>query len=364
MLQNLKHEIQVLMSKPLIFIVLIGASSAYALLIGNLYRPEILQNIPVAVCDLDDSPLSRELIHAVMDADQYEYRQTLHDSMSYADLLESGEVAAVLVIPYDFSKRFYYQQPIELAFIQDGSNVMQSSYTLPPMQLIIGQFAAKFSSQTDIANGTPQLSATPVSMSLRTFGNPTQSYLEFYVYGVMLMAAQLSICVAFSLSLHSDLNNHSQFSLPIKEIFYLILSLISVLIAVFFIYKVFDLPFIANPFQIFMLCAAFLFCVENLAGLAALYLKTQTSLIQCVIFYTLPAFLLSGYIWSDIAMIDVIHFISMLLPVHYILSDFRSLALVGYSQNYIIHTGLFLFVALINYLFIQHKKIMHRLTQD
>ena len=182
--------------------------------------------------------------------------------------------------------------------------------------------------------------------------NPTQSYLEFYIYGVILTAAQLGICVAFSLSLHSDLKYHNQFSLPIKEGFYLCLSLLSVVIAVLLLYTVFDLPFRADSFQAFLLCAAFLFCVENLAGLAALYFKTQTSLIQCMIFYTLPAFLLSGYIWADIAMIDVIHYISMILPVHYILADFRSLALVGYSQNYFSHVGLFVFVALISYYFI------------
>ena len=36
------------------------AASAYALLIGNLYAEQIVQNIPVAVCDLDDS-LSSEM---------------------------------------------------------------------------------------------------------------------------------------------------------------------------------------------------------------------------------------------------------------------------------------------------------------
>ena len=112
---------------------------------------------------------------------------------------------------------------------------------------LLMSFSAKFSSQTAIANGTPQLSSTPITMSLRTFGNPTQSYLEFYIYGVMLMAAQLGICVAFSLSLHNDLKNHSKFSLPIKEVFYLCLSLLSVLIALILIYKGFDLPLCAKP---------------------------------------------------------------------------------------------------------------------
>ena len=86
-------------------------------MIGNLYRNETVQNIPVAVCDLDDTPLSRELIKAVMDADQYDYRETLTDEFVSVEKLRSGELAAVLIIPEDFAKKFYTQQPIDLAFL-------------------------------------------------------------------------------------------------------------------------------------------------------------------------------------------------------------------------------------------------------
>ncbi|MBR1398408.1 MAG: hypothetical protein IJ563_12900 [Selenomonadaceae bacterium] len=51
-----------------------------------------MQNIPVAVCDLEGAALSRELIRAVADADQYNYRETLTDEFIAIDKLERGEL--------------------------------------------------------------------------------------------------------------------------------------------------------------------------------------------------------------------------------------------------------------------------------
>ena len=174
MFQNFRHEFQLLISRPLVFLVLIGAASGYALLIGNLYSGEIVQNIPVAVCDLEDSALSRELIRAVMDADQYNYHETLIDEFTTIDKLERGEVAAVLVIPDDFSKRFYTQQSVTLALLQDNSNILQSSYALSPMQSVVSSFAEKYAVQAAISNALS--TSANISMSLRMSGNPTQSY--------------------------------------------------------------------------------------------------------------------------------------------------------------------------------------------
>ena len=83
MLQIIQRELRLLIHERfMVFFVLMFAASAYALLIGNLYCGEIVQNIPVAVCDLDDSALSRELIRDVADADQYDFRGVLTDEVS------------------------------------------------------------------------------------------------------------------------------------------------------------------------------------------------------------------------------------------------------------------------------------------
>ena len=205
MLEALKYEWNLLTRERLLFlIVMMIAASTYALMIGNLYWGGTVQRIPTAVCDLEDSALSREFIRAVADVDQLNYVETLNDDMAALDRLENNKAAVVLVIPKDFSARFYSNRPIETAALQDGSNVVQTTYALPQIQSVVGYFAAKMSVRASAIHSTPQLSPMPVSMSLRTFGNPTQSYLEFYIFGVLLMAAQIGVMFNFSMSIFRD----------------------------------------------------------------------------------------------------------------------------------------------------------------
>ena len=221
------------------------------------------------------------------------------------------------------------------------------------MQLVVATFSAKFSTQSAISNGTPQLAAPPINLSLRTCGNPTQSYLEFYIYGIMLVAAQIGMIMGFSMSVYEDFHNGFfknrgvLITLASKEIFYLFMSFVSIVIGMFLLSSIFKLPFRGDLAQILILCTAFLFLVENLAGFAALFFKTKLALVQCMVFYTLPAFLVSGYIWPEIGMIDIIKWISLLQPIHYILPDFRDLALVGMTSNYFLHISAFLMIGIV-----------------
>lgn len=354
MLEIMKREWKLLITeKQTVLLVLLFAASAYALLIGNLYGGAIVQNIPVAVCDLEDSLLSRELVRSVMEADQYDYVETLTDEFQAIEMLNAGKLAGVLIIPEDFSKRFYSQQPIELAFMQDGSNTLQSSYALSPMQLVIGSFAAKYANQAVISNNVPQISPSAVSMSVRAYGNPTQSYSEFYVYGVMLMATQIGMIMGFSMSVYEDyhqgyfVQKGVGLTLFSKAVFYIIMSFSSVAIGMFLLASIFKLPFRGDIFTTLILCLSFLFLVEGLSGLAALYFKTKLALVQCMVFYTLPAFLTSGYIWPEVGMIDIIKWISIIQPVHYILMDFRDLALVGESATCFSHTVILFLIGMI-----------------
>ena len=108
-----------------------------------------------------------------MDADQYDYRETLTDEFVSAEKLRSGELAAVLIIPENFAEKFYTQQPIDLAFMQYGANTLQAGYAASPMQSAVGVFSAQFA--TNAAIGTPQLSPSAISVSVRTYGSSTEA---------------------------------------------------------------------------------------------------------------------------------------------------------------------------------------------
>lgn len=342
MLQIFSRELKLLISeRPLILAVLMGAASFYALVIGNLYKNQIVQNIPVAVCDLDDSALSRELVRTISETDQFVFAGNLESEVAAVESLERGEVAAVLVVPENFAQDFYSQRPAALTFLQDGANIVPVNYSSTPISLVVGNFAARYNQTAAIANGTPTLSPAPVSMSLRMSGNYMQGYLEFYIYGITLMAAQVGICFGFALSVHSDDETCATVkNILAKEIFYLGLSVLSLTFAVTLLAYVFKLPFRAEIWQLLIIGAAFLFVMENLAGVLATFIKTKTALIQCIIFYSLPGLLTAGYIYPELGMPSAVKILSAVQPSHYALADFRCVALTGVDLLYWQHTAI------------------------
>ncbi|MBQ6296551.1 MAG: ABC transporter permease [Selenomonadaceae bacterium] len=367
MLKIMRRELDLLIHERLaVLIILLFAATAYSLLIGNLYRGGIVQKIPVAVCDLEDSPLSRELIRATAEADQFNFCGTVSDDAEAVKLLERGEIAAALIIPNDFSEKFYCSESVTLAFLQDGSNTLQAGYASAPMQSICAAFSAEFNQRAATANSTPEISPAPVTLSLRLPANPTQSYLAFYMYGVMLMAAQIGMIMGFSMSIHEDFRagffrQGILLALVSKIIFYLALSLLSVALGIFFLTTFGNLPFRGDFGNMILICAAFLFAVEGLAGLAGIYFKTKLALVQAMVFYTLPAFLLSGYIWPEVGMTEIIRWVSMLQPVHYVLTDFRILSLTGVAPQINQHAAVLFaigsvsFVLLYGFLFFDER---------
>lgn len=336
MLSVMQRELYILAhERKMVLFVLLFAASAYALLIGNLYQGQIVQNIPVAVCDMDDSALSRELVQGIAEADQYELNRIVGDEDEAVNLLKEHQVAAAVIIPADFSRQFYQGKNPAIAFWEDGTNTLAAGYAASPMQALWSDWLLKYRQQADITAGTADLPPAALSISLRYIANPVQGYLVFYIYGIMLIAAQIGLLISYSLSVQSDVRKgyykqHGVLKTMLaKMLLYWLFSMLAVLLGCSLLAGLFSLPFHGNTLGMLLLIGAFLFAVQNIAGLAGLYFKTRLALIQTMVFYSLPAFMLSGYIWPNQGMLPVINWLSLWQPAHYVLSDVREIALTG-----------------------------------
>lgn len=369
MLEIIRRETLFLINeRRMILIALLTASSAYILLFGNLYKERLVQNIPVAVCDLDGSALSREFTRTIADTAQFSFVGYLSSEVEAVKLLERGDVAIVVVIPENFSQNFYTQQPTEIAILQDGTNIAQLNYSQSPINHIVGNFTVQYNQQAAVANSTAGISSAPMSTSSRTIGNSVQGYLEFYTYGIVLTVAHAGIMMAFGMSVFEDKKNSALFKkfgavklILTKEIFYLVLSLSSVAIAITMLVVCFDVVFRAEIWQMFLISSALLFVAENLAGLLGNFFKKFFSLAQCVLFYSLPAVLTVGYVWPEHGMPPTMRFLAAIQPMHYALSDFRRLALTGIDKIYWQHVGILLAfgICFMILFFAQSKKILN-----
>lgn len=335
-----RKEIRILVTeRKVVCLILFFAATAYALLIGNLYSGHTVQNIPVAVCDLDGSAESRALIRSIQDADQYSLKAFVGEEASAMKLLKDKEVTAVIVIPPDFSKNLANGAGTKVGFISDGTNSLVQSYSLMPVQTAVGTLGSEQQALLAMKKGMPELPQQPVGLSLRFYQNQTMSYAFFYLYGVMLTAAQLGLMLSFALSVKSGIwqgtfrKSGVWETLVVKETVYILASTISVCIALFFLITVFKMPFHGDLSTFLPLYMVYALAAANTAGFFALYFRTELAMVQGLVFYALPAFMLSGYIWPEMGMLPLWQWIMALFPIHYISPHFRDLALAGQSAG-------------------------------
>lgn len=343
------REFRLLIEKrKLLLLLLLCAASAYALLIGNLYRGSAVTSMPLAAMDLDHSSESRALIRMAADADGIRFLGTLPDEKEALTLLETKKALAVLVIPKGFSRAMGHGEQVSVALVSDGSNTLSQSYLQSALQPVIAACNAAYQERLSLARGTAGTAVTPVAMSLRIPQNSTQSYGIFYLYGVMITASQLGLMLSFSISLQRDLRNGYMMRRGLAAAFlgklavYVPASVFSVLLGLFWMVAVFQMPFRGSVAELIFLDGAFAFAAAGMAGLFAFYFRTELALVQALIFYALPAFLLCGYIWPDLGMVPLFRWLSMVIPLHYIAPDVRLLALTGHDENLFCHSAVLL----------------------
>lgn len=319
------------------FILLMAAPTGYALLIGNLYGGHVVENIPVVVCDLDGSAASRHLTREIGEADRHILVESTSDIARAEEMLERKEAVLAVVIPQNFARDTGAGRPVRLAALIDNSNIQPGKRAAAAAQSVAAAYNAELEARRILTHGTTEVAPTALTLSLRAPGNPTGSYGFFYLYGVMLLASQFGILLCAGRSFYGDLNCRAFGNAPLfkfltaKFLSVELWALISIGLGLTILIGPFGLPFRGEILPALLLVSAFVLSAWAMAVLVASLAKSELAMVQCFIFYVLPAFIVSGYIWPAEQMTPPLRALSYFLPIHFAARDFRDMALLGES---------------------------------
>ena len=105
-----------------IWLLLMAPLSGMVILDG-LFADGLLRRLPVAVCDLDGSSTSRELIRRVDALPSARVAALLASPDEGRDAIRRGEVFAVLVIPRHFERDLLRRRPVQAIAYIDGQHM-------------------------------------------------------------------------------------------------------------------------------------------------------------------------------------------------------------------------------------------------
>ena len=311
---------------PVIMLLLFG----YALSLD-------VDHIPTLIFDSDGSPESRALIARFEGSRYFEILGFVDDYRTIERSIDREECLIAVVIPKEFSRNLLTGKEVQVQLIIDGSDSNTASIALGYAEALVANHALALQSAQEGGTQAP----LPVEARLRVWYNSdlkSQNYIVPGLLAVILMIIS-ALLTSLTIAREWEMGTMEQLlSTPLrpaelvlgKMSAYFAVGAIDTVIVIVVGVLIFEVPLRGSLFFLAVSCFIFLFgalcwgiLISAIAGsqLLAYQLGMMTSF--------LPAFLLSGFIYSIENMPAPIQMFTFLVPARYFITLLKGIFLKG-----------------------------------
>lgn len=315
------------------------------LLLASIYSQYVVTEIPIAICDLNNSEISRKLIRALSSTRTLKIKVYANSHSEIQDQIKSGNVKAGIFIPSDLEQNLKGNQSAQVVLYLDATNILISNSILKEASSIIQTFSTGKLIRSFQAMGmssTQSLGrAFPIKLETYSIVNPGYNYVNYIIPGLLMMILQLAIVLSAVLIINGEFKSGTFNELieianhrigPIlvgKSLPYLLLHIVSILGLYGIIFPVFNIPINTRIvsfiiFSIVFVLAAF-FVGLAISGLV----RNQLLASEIIVFLSAPSFIFSGYTYPLWAMPKLHIAFAQILPF----THFINVLLKGYQLN-------------------------------
>lgn len=208
------------LADPGAVLLLLLACVGYSFFYPLPYVHESVERVPVAVLDLDRTPLSRQMIRFAQASPQLDVRSISADLPAAQAALAGGEVMGIAIIPRDFRADLLRGKHVEVQVLGNGAYPLLSKTVLSGFAGAAGTLSAGIDVRRFESHGAsaPQAlaSAAPLNYVARPLFNVSEGYGSYVVPGVAPLIVQqtLVIGIALLLGLWAEQQSAGQITLP------------------------------------------------------------------------------------------------------------------------------------------------------
>ncbi len=320
-----RRSLMVLLFVPAFFLLLYG----YALSFD-------VSNIQLAVQDNDRTTASRDLVNAFVQSGYFQLAATVSNSRAYEELIDNGEVRAVLVIPAGLETDLITGRRVPVQVIINGDNSNTAS-TVMGYALRILQTA---SAQYQLRSATRQ-AVSPITIESRVWYNPELRSALFLIPGLIAYIGMISAVISTSLSVVREKERGTMEQVRMaplgtgayiigKTLPYFVISLASSVFIVLASMVLFDLPMNGSWLLLLLALSLYLAGALGLGLMISTVAESQQVAFQLAVLASfLPTMMLSGFVFPIASMPAPIQAITFIVPARYFIVALRAIVLKG-----------------------------------
>ena len=290
-----------------------------------------VKDIPVAVQDLDKTPLSRQYIEAVGASLSFKV-SALPLAISPESALDQNLARATLIIPPQFERKLERGQNVELQWLIDGTDANTANIMRGKAAAITQSFNAQ------LQPVPPRVAIQP---KVRYWFNPGREDLKYFGPGVLAFGMTMfpTLLAALALAREGDLKTILQVYVSSitafeyllgKVIAYTLVAWAEWIAGMIILFAGFGLSLAGDPGPLLITTFFYLLCTTCMGTMLGAAIPNQAAAIQAAqLSGFLTAFLLSGYIFPVENIPQPLRFLSNFVPMRYYLDAIRDAFLRG-----------------------------------
>lgn len=302
-----------------------------------------VKNIPIVICDLDNTQQSRDLISHYTSSGYFTTVGHIDDVNEVDHYLKSGEAGMALVIPVHFGRDILAGRTPQLAVIADGSDSNTSGIGLSYASVIALSYArnivVKRAESYNLVKNPDDL--PQVVAQSRAWYNPDLKSVNFMVPAVLVMVLMVITLTITSLAIVKEKENGTIEQIVVtplhdlefilgKMIPFTLIGVVEVFLVLFVSVYVFHVPLRGSVFTLLILSLLFVLVALGLGLLVSSISKTQQQATMTAQFFIMmPMLILSGFIFPIENMPKFFQYITYLIPVRYFMEIVRGIFLKG-----------------------------------
>lgn len=316
------------LATPLLLLLLFG----YALSLD-------VNQIPTVIYDLDQTAESREVIERFRGSTFFQVRQVAHSPAAIDQSLNSSQALVGVLLSPGFGGNVKAGRSAQVQLLLDGSDSNTANIALGYAQSLLTLYSAEVRAIARERLGAPKVEG--IDPRIRVIFNSDLKSRNYIVPGLIAVILMIIAAVLTSLCIAREWENGSieqLLSTPLRPIelllgklsAYFTIGMVDMGIAILTGLYLFHVP-LRGSFWL-LLATSCIFCFGALCWGIMLSAAARNQLIAyqlSMVSSFLPAFLLSGFIYSIENMPMVIQAISYLVPARYFVSILKGIFLKG-----------------------------------
>jgi len=333
-----KETVQILRDSRSLIIVLI-MPVILVLLFGYGVNLD-LTGLPVYVYDRDGSQQSQDLLKRFQASAYFDVVRVVNDYPALSRSLDDGHAKMGIVVPWDFSQRLRDGRPAQIQALVDGSDDNTANVLIGYAQAVVQGYSSEV--QLDWLRSRGQfVQPAPVNVETRTWYNEDLESSAFIVPGVLALVMSVIGAFLTSLTIAREWERGTMeqlISTPVtpleimlgKLVPYFTIGMFDAIVCALIAIYWFHVPFRGSFLTLLVSSAMFMIVVLSLGFFISVIAKSQLAASQIALIVAfLPAFLLSGFLYSIEQMPIVLQWITRILPARYYVSVLKKIFLKG-----------------------------------